>query len=280
MLPEAKSEDLLYVSGGCGGACVLSYPSGKLVGTVSVAFTLGSCADGKGDIFLTNDKDLEEYAHGGTSPIATFSLPGQTYSCGIDPQTGNLAVTYLITNGNDVAVFPSGLGPPILYNVDLVGVYCGYDPQGNLYVSGTGKYDATYLSELPKNGNSFSDISITPYPNGAQPGQVQWDGKYLTMELLGQNEGQGVSVDRLSVSGSVAEVIGKTKFKGVTRSAGQSWIQNGEIFIPYGTRGDRVYPAKLGTWKYPRGGILEQKYQHFAGQHPGLTAVTYSAATR
>ena len=32
MLPEAKNEDLIYATSGCGGVCMLSYPAGKLVG--------------------------------------------------------------------------------------------------------------------------------------------------------------------------------------------------------------------------------------------------------
>jgi hypothetical protein len=277
MLAEAKREDLLYVSGGCQGVCILSYPSGKLVGSFSLQFGLGACTDGKGSVFFASGDDLEEFAHGGTAPVATFSLPNRVFSCAIDQQTGNLAVTYFVTSGANVAVFPAAQGPPTYYYVSLDEFYCSYDSQGNLFVDGYGKYDATYLAELPKNADAFSNVSITPYPSGS-PGQVQWDGKYLTLELLGPNDGKGLSLARLSISGSVARIVNETRFDGKSRSAGESWIQGGAIFIPYGW--SRVYPNKLGVWKYPRGGKPVEKYQHFAGQHPGLLAVAYSPAAR
>ena len=96
MLPEAKSEDLLYASGGCGGVCVLSYPDGKLVGTLSISGELGgNCSDAAGNVFITDDYQVLEYSHGGTSPIATLSVPGtMAQACAIDSVTGNLAAAH------------------------------------------------------------------------------------------------------------------------------------------------------------------------------------------
>ena len=90
MLPEAKSEDLLYATGGCLGICVFSYPRGKIIGSLA---TIGQsvCADGSGNVFITQNQHVIEYAHGGTSPIATLTLPGlDGWGCSVDPTTGNL----------------------------------------------------------------------------------------------------------------------------------------------------------------------------------------------
>ena len=52
MLPEAKAQDLLYVSRNSPGEIsVYSYPKGKLMGNLTVAGAFGLCTDAKGDIF-------------------------------------------------------------------------------------------------------------------------------------------------------------------------------------------------------------------------------------
>lgn len=51
MLPEASGDTLLYVTSDFGGVNVLSYPSGKLVGTLSgVEYPIGVCADSGGNV--------------------------------------------------------------------------------------------------------------------------------------------------------------------------------------------------------------------------------------
>src|ERR1700728_389190 len=54
MLPEAKSEDLLYVSNYANGTVtVYSYKAGKLVGTLSgLRLPTGLCTNKRGDVFI------------------------------------------------------------------------------------------------------------------------------------------------------------------------------------------------------------------------------------
>jgi hypothetical protein len=40
MLPEAKSEGLLYIADACGGLCISTYPAGKLVGADPISWSL------------------------------------------------------------------------------------------------------------------------------------------------------------------------------------------------------------------------------------------------
>ena len=54
---------------------------------------------------------------------------------------------------------------------------------------------------------------------------------------------------------------------------GQSWIQGGTIFVPYGLR--RAH--RLGVWKYPRGGNPRQVFTDFAKSDSTLYGVTISA---
>jgi hypothetical protein len=252
MLPEAKNEDLIYATGGCGGTCILSYPDGKLVGTLDVG-DAGVCADSAGNVFIANETNLFEYAHGGTSPIATLSVSGGVIGgCSVDATTGGIAATVEQSNNYNVAVFPNGSGSPATYLIaDLDVQFCGYDNQDNLFVDGYGKPTALY--ELPEGTSTFINISLNPSLT-VRPGQVQWDGKYITVEGLGT-----------------------TTFKGITRDASQSWIENNRIFIPYGSRGSGINKTKVGVWKYPAGRKNEQLIKQVTSR-PDLQGVAFSAS--
>ena len=90
MLPEARSEDLLYASNQgdasseYGDVLIFAYPEGKLVGTLTgfSAFVQSLCSDRSGNVFVTaSTTDLSqgyvyEYSHGGTQPVATLSDQG------------------------------------------------------------------------------------------------------------------------------------------------------------------------------------------------------------
>ncbi len=86
MLPEARGESLAYVSdsGTTGLVYVFSYPTGKRVGTLTgFYFPTGECVDKHGDVWVLNmsPEVIVEYAHGGTSPIATLDDPVGGFSC-------------------------------------------------------------------------------------------------------------------------------------------------------------------------------------------------------
>ena len=278
MLPEAKTGDLLYLPGGCSGTCIVSYPAGQVVGHAGPG-TYGACGDDKGNVFIADNDALDEYSHGATQPVNSFSLPGTVRSCGVDSRTGNLAVAfYTSSSQNNVAIFPDAQAPPEYYSAPEVRTYnCGFDDKGDLFVTGYGSGGVAALAELPDGSETFSLINVAPSLDNFVA-QVQWDGSYITLELVGPKK--GVSLERITVSGSSATVVGVTKFKGVSREATQSWIQNGSIFIPFGTRGDGPYTSKLGIWKYPRGGKLETKFQHLSAKNTSFTGVGFSPATR
>jgi len=270
---RATSGDLIYATGACGGTCVLSYPAGTVVQTLNVGLG-GACADSAGNVYITGGSSLYEYAHGGATPINTFTVSeGEVNACSVEPTTGAIATTVFEASGFNVAIFANASSPPTTYFISSEVQYLGYDSAGNLFVDGYGKPFSLY--ELPKNGNSFTQISVSP-SLVVRPGQVQWDGNYITIEGIGIN--RGVALYRLSVSGSTATVVGTTNFNGVTRTALQSWIQGDRIFIPYGSRGNGYRNVKVGVWKYPAGGKPLQKIKHF-DKRADLQAVSFSPGT-
>jgi hypothetical protein len=272
MLPAAKSGDLIYATGGCGGTCVLSYPENKVVGSLSVGRGGGTCVDGSGDVFIGNNNTIVEYAHGGSTPIATLNLPGDNAEgCSVDPTTGNLAVIFA-GDKLGVAIFPDASGSPTTYVSGIDSIGCGYDNKGDLFVSG---YDGQLpgLSELPAGETQFSILNIS-YEVG-RPRQVQWDGHYMSYE--GGNKGH-ITASRLRISGSTATVMRVTHFRGITGSAYLSWIYNDKILIPFSPK-HTPEASLIGVWKYPGDGKALSVYRP-SGKPPGVNffAVTLSVA--
>lgn len=254
MSPAASSGgDLIYATGGCGGTCVISYPSLTYVGAIPTSGN-AICSDSQGNVFIPGGTGVTEYAHGGAQPVATLSLPGTIPSgCGVDPKTNNLAVVFK-TSGSDIAIFENEQGKPQLYDSGIDSKYCGFDKKGNLFVSGYIGH-AYGIAELPA-GSSSSTTFILDDSVGT-PGQIQWDGEYISYE----SEGVPATISRLSISGSQATVVGTVSLKGIRHRQLQSWIYDGNIIVPYNDRGMRQ--NIVGAWKYPKGGKIVKSIRKF-----------------
>jgi hypothetical protein len=266
MLQEAASEDLIYAPGECGGTCVLSYPDLKQVGALGTG-AAAICSDAQGNVFLSAQSTVTEYAHGGTVPIATLTLPhGEAWGCSVDPMTNNLAVVF---KGTSVAVFSNESGSPVVYSTKLSASYCGYDNAGNLFVSGY-NVQAHAISELPQGAEKFTILSVKG--ELGEPGQIQWDGTYMAYE--GRTP---VRIARLSISGSVVKVVGETLFAGTRRRvAEQSWIYQGNILLPYGKKVENL--NKMAVWAYPQGGRAEETFKAPRAYGHSFGSVTVSVA--
>src|SRR5579863_9879762 len=267
MVPAAKSEDLLYVGGGGyahGYLHVYSYRSGKLVGNISgLVSPSGECVDTAGDLWVvTNFPDEAiEYAHGGTTPIATLSVPGSNaYGCAVDPTTGDLAVT----NTNGVSIFQDAQGTPTTYVDWAVPDYCSYDNKGNLFVV----VGHDQLTELPEGSSGFNIIRVDiPGPYST----VQWDGRGLA---VGGDAfaSYPVKVYQVTISGSRGKAI-----KTVTLSTkddrandAQFWVQGHTVVQPT-NRGNEV-----GIWAYPSGGMPARWIRNFGPIRYDTLAVAIS----
>ena len=253
MLPEAKGENLLYISTGF-SVYVYSYPAGKLVGTLGTE-GLYLCSDLQGDVFLTqyNTGNIYEYAHGGTSPIATLSDPGGPWSCAVDPVTGNLAAANMYGPGGpgNVAIFPKAQNPAQIYSDPNMTSYsyCGYDDRGNLFVDGGG-FGTSSFAELPKGSSFFTDITLNQSVYSSSV--IQWDGSYVTIADAGAHE-----IDRVVFSGSSGTIVGQTRLRDWHQGTFKEiWLQGSAAI---------AQPAKNGSvavWKYPNGDYPKRYIGH------------------
>ena len=276
MLPTTATGDLVYVTGGCSGTCVVSYPDGEIVGSLNVGYGLNSgvCSDSHGNVYVadndaTDSASVVEYAHGSTTPIAAFDLPGNSAAgCSVDPTTANVAVMFQGSASN-VAVFTTPSREPQVYSAPVDGFSCAYDPSGNLFVGGLDSRAQAALAELPKGASGFSQLTISDTIAGA--GQVQWYGKYLSYSSTFGGE---PFIYRLNISGTSAELV-KTTHLTSERWLFYPWIYQGKILAPYAPH--RPYARALGVWDYPKGGKVVNKFTGF-GRQASLGSVTVSVA--
>src|SRR5579871_2609977 len=222
-----KDSGALVYTGGDASTYVLSYPSGRLVANIAEK-TFGMCSDANGDVFLTHVNSIDEFPHGGTTPIATYTVYGSAYSCSIDPATGNIAAVVFCTTGcGDVVtvIQPSTniqttYADPTLPSL----LFCTYDNQGNLFVDG---YNGPQfgIAELPAGQTALANISLTQNIQFAD--QIQWDGQYLAVEAR-----IDPVIYQIALAGSVGTVVNTVTLNGIGHRAMQSWIQKGKIGIP------------------------------------------------
>ncbi|MFY9718291.1 MAG: hypothetical protein WAK16_01490 [Candidatus Cybelea sp.] len=249
-LRRNRKSDLIYVSAqGSGYIYVFTYPGLQLS-----LFALpapketaeGFCSDRKGNVWVVESLGVFEYAHGGNLQIAGFLESGDPFGCAVNPTNGNLAVanfdppnqaTVAITDPKTAG--PSG-GWKLYTDSAFQGfVYCGYDDEGNLFVSGYTASNLIGLAELPKGASTFTNLKVRQPLYGAAG--VQWDGKYLAV-------GDGKStVYQFSIGKGKATKKGSTSLGGA-QEVYQFWIQGKHIFgADYGS-------SSVGIWKYPAGG--------------------------
>jgi hypothetical protein len=268
--PNASGQDLLYISSADGNVYVYTYPGRRLVGTLTGFIRpSGECVDAAGDVFITaysNDSftasAIYEYAHGGTTPIATLNDPGGSFGCAVDPMSGNLAAANVFDNSNpynpqygSLAIYTAAKGNPTMYYSSQFGPIgsCGYDDEGNVYLTVANGNSLPNLARLASGGGSITLISLNKkvYSGYLFTPTVQWGGKHMTISSLPQSGSGAVSVYHLSISGSSAIVVGTTILNSPrNHHAGESWIQSNHIIGIYDYRG-YGYAA---FWPYPKGG--------------------------
>ncbi|MFY9718814.1 MAG: hypothetical protein WAK16_04140 [Candidatus Cybelea sp.] len=279
MKPGTSGQDLLYTAGGENGrgiVYVYTYPQGALVGTLTgMIQPSGVCTDSAGNVFIVayttgslGSSTIYKYAHGGTSPVAMLSDPGVALGCAVDPKTGNLAVanTSDFTNPyeddwGDIAIYPEARGNPKIYYDDGFPAFynCGYDNEGNLYVSAFPYNGLDYeavLVRLARGRKALEEINLDVSLWGNLPvvPSVQWDGQYIAVSSF---PGQFfvtkiLVVYRLKISGSSGTAVDELKLRSRRShaAAGQVWIE-GRTLVGVEDSPDF---SNVSYWRYPRGG--------------------------
>jgi hypothetical protein len=241
---------------------VYSYPGGKHVGTLKGFYRpYGECVDSGGDVFIANQDTVVEYKHGGKKPIDTLTFSGyESGSCASDPTTGNLAVTWDAGFSNGyVAIYQHGSGTPTLYqDGTMLFTFCGYDDKGNLFVDGVTQHgDQFQFSELPKNGKSMTAINLDQSIGSG--GNVQWDGKYITVPDVNV-----FKIYRFAISGS-SGTLKATVDLGNATSFYETWIDNKKVV------GADILDNAVWYWNYPAGGAAIKSVRDAVFRPYGVT---------
>jgi hypothetical protein len=203
------------------------------------------CSDRNGNVYLPayNPRyvvdDVFEYAHSGTTPIATLTEPNHDYvavfpvGCSVDPTTGNLTVANTGKERGNTVIFVGAKGSPEVYT-DLAlhqgFKYCAYDNKGNPVASAA---ESNSFAELPSCSSSFTNLVIN---EKFATGQVQCDGKYITIRPVWKTE-------RLDVSGSTVTAIDRILLG--LACDGSYWIHCGMGHTLNKTKNSRIWLLAL-----------------------------------
>lgn len=256
--------DLLYVDEGyrqkqseSGRVAIYTYPGLKLVGKFTVskpgappAGTTGMCSDGQGNVFIPGDYNanaaIYEYAHGGTTPIATFNDGSyDANGCSVDQVTGDLAVANYVTGDTsaNITIFNPQGSPTIYTDPGMVNyLSCTYDDNGNLFVDGTTS-TATEIVELPAGSSTFVNITLNVTLRLA--GAVLWRKGLLVIQ------DQVNKFYAVRISGSSGTVVGRTRIRQSGPNGELDYVYKNTIIAP---DGNHIAAGRVGIWPYPAGG--------------------------
>jgi hypothetical protein len=257
-----SSTALIYVTT-TKGIVMVSLPKGKIVGSIPWqpgAFNTYLCSDPhNGNVFVSESMTVYQYAHGATSPTASFSFPSgynEAHGCAVDPTTGNLAVTISgASEKSAVLVYADAQGTPTVYTDKQLRYfgYPAYDDAGNLFVGSDTDHGGFRIAELPSGESQFTLIRITNADEG--PVKIQWDGNYLVFS--GTTPSGGGAIDQIEITGRTAQLVNTVP---LTSGWGMFfWIQGGSVLGPL-KKTLKNNNHSVAAWQYPAGGNPIAKY--------------------
>jgi hypothetical protein len=263
MLPEAKSEDLLYiVDQRANRVSMYSYPGLNHVGGLGgFRMPAGDCADKSGNVWVVSKASdyVVEYAHAGAKPITELSLgkPGSIYptSCAVDPVPGNLVVTSF---DGGAFIFHSARGSPKrFFPMSIVGLYPAYDNVGNLYIDGFIYFDVydtrAALSELAMGSKGFERLWFRPGVglDFLLAVGLQWTaGRMAMVNGIWRNK-EPADLYQVQQEGNAVRIFG-TKSLAIRGTVGQFCIARQTIFMPFYF--DKSLAGGVALYHYPSGG--------------------------
>jgi hypothetical protein len=251
-----------------------SYPQGKIVGSIPFYSRAASvCSDPRnGNVFIPEGYTIYEYAHGGSVPIATLSVPSgydALGGCSVDPMTGNLAQMA----GGGVLIYPKAQGTPAAYSYKNAGfTYPAYDDSGNLFLGADivkGKFRNSQIAEIRAGKTRFTFINVST--DIGYPVKIQWDGSYLTVKFEPSNHQYAIA--QIQITGKTGTVVNSVPLKSAI-SQNFYWIQDSLIFAVVGHL--RHNNWGIGAWRYPKGGSPKSSFYGIKSQ--GIGDITVSVA--
>jgi|SRR5580700_2457301 hypothetical protein len=264
--------DLLYIVS-VPYLTIMSYPQGKVVARISGDYGNSTlCSDhNTGNVFVSNETNINEYAHGGTTPVATLTPPPGQYlgQCAVDPTTGDLAVsTFNQTGPPGVLIWPNAQGSAVFYPEKKFRAIDApvYDGSGDLYLNGANKSGIFRLVELAA---GHTDFKVIQYPLGGfdfrvyPPGSFQWDGKYLVF-IENEYSGYGNGLYQLQVTGDKSKIVSEAHL--LNEGFDRAFVLDYGSLLGFYKREERSNNYAVASWHYPKGG---KPFSHFYGVKNG-----------
>jgi hypothetical protein len=269
--PDARKDWLLYVSDGESGTVdIYSFRKerGKLVGQITgLSFPYGQCVDHNGNVYVVdNDTSrIYEYAHGGTTPVATAKDKfGKPDGCAVDRTSGDVAISNFSgsssSDSGGVDIFAGGLSGKQTYytSPNLYRVFPGaYGPiPGSFFAQGIDYSGVSNFVELPPGKKQFTMLNGLTI---AFPGSVQWDGSW--MDVTDQDYGYGYTtmIYRVSITASNVTVVHSSHLTDDCYP-NYDWMVAIQPFVTGGSKDNLVVagnlncPSRENFYKYTTGG--------------------------
>jgi hypothetical protein len=250
VMPDKKSRKKFgYISEFDGSSVSeFHFPKGaNLTNSISGDEPQGLCAEkGRGDFWVTNSgsETIVEYKANTTTEIASVSQAayGDPAGCAVsDASSSKGEVAASLITGGDVVLYPNGTGSGTEVADALEETFFAtFDDKGDLFVDGFNSEFIPAVAEMPAGSSTFHIVLL---PNSIEfPGNIQWDGKYVTV-----NDQEAYDIYQYTVSGSSATLSGTVSYTGAS-DCDQTWIYKGHFLCPdAGDDNAKVY-------NYPAGG--------------------------
>lgn len=203
----------------------------------------GMCAEAKRGTFwvtMSGTEIIQEYNANSNTEIGSVDTAtyGDPAGCAVS-NTGTVAAS-IISNG-DVVVYPNGTGSGTAINDGLVETFfVTFDPAGDIFADGFNSSFIPAVSEIPAGSSSGHVLTL---PNSIEfPGEIQWDGTYVTV-----NDQEAFAIYRYSISGSTVTLEGTVSYSGA-EDCDQTWIFGGHFLCA------DVDESNAKVYDYPAGG--------------------------
>lgn len=221
----------------------------------------GMCVGDHDHVFVINTGwfNVLEYEYGATKPLISWPNLGNVgVACAWDDKSSTLAISDLVQISVNGAVSVCSAPGHCTTAQEPGGLvtcfFLGYLPNGDLYLDGETNFGFA-MAYLRHGDTTWQPVTYSG-PTIETPGNVQWDGRYLT---VGDQQGKkGYSaIYRCKASGAQVDCRYGKIFLKPSSDVVQYFIKSGSK----GVVGADAFTGNVDTWPYPAGG------QPLSGKH-------------